>query len=341
MPQYPGKGLPGGCLKSLKYSLGPFTLDRVRDIFMEIEHPREYRENIKNPQLSEAILRYVKKEADFPKGDLTIGEFYERLAEELQYLDAKYGEELWKGDPSLQVTAWGHQLGGKMVKVVDLFTALEAIDEVVKEGEGCTQTNPDDGQGELAHFFKFVELHARRAIVKTETGYDFYSKEVPFLQERDVVNMITLEKTANYEGTAKEANLGFNVGYNDLLNGLQAAFNGRPSRVPIMLNIAKDFHNTIAHKLPNGKFACPTFEQVDLESTNADNVDNANVSNGNLAQTRTVLEANAALTAKVKQLEHQLAAARSELARAAQSEPTRARVPPANKRQTTPTPTQL
>jgi len=204
---------------------------------------------------------------DFPKNDRTIGDFYEEIVEELRYLDAQYGDELWKRTTCHQVTAWGYQLGGKMIKVVDLATALEAITEVVKEGEGFTiPTSPGDGQCELAHFFKFAELYKRKVIVRSEEGYSFDQKEIPFSQEKDVINMITLDEKIKYTGKIGVANFGFNVAYNSLLDGLEHAFDGHPSRVPMMVDIPNDFKNTMSYQLDDGHYACPTFEWVEVTS---------------------------------------------------------------------------
>jgi len=264
IPQYPGKGLPGGCLKTLNYSLGPFTPERVRKIFMRIEHPHP-RSGKVPCKLSPELDEYIKKQtADYPKDDYTIGDFYDDIIKELTYLDEKYGKALWKGDPSRQLTdpIIGRLLGGKMVKVVDLSTALEAINEVIKEGEGFSLCDPDDGQNELAHFFKFVELHARRAIVKSEGGYTFDQKEVPFSQESDVVNMITLDHKVKYTGDAEAKNNAFNLAFTSLLHGLQQGFTSSPPNVPRMDLVQKDFNITIECELENKQYACPTWEYV-------------------------------------------------------------------------------
>eukprot|EP00038_Savillea_parva_P008047 m.174322 g.174322 ORF g.174322 m.174322 type:complete len:892 (-) comp13817_c0_seq1:236-2911(-) len=262
VPKYPGQGLPGGCLASLKYALGPFSMKQV-EVFLDIEHPREASEQLINSPISKEIRAFIKKEADFPKDEQTIGQFYERIADELRYLDALYGPKLWKGDPTRQVVAWGKQLGGTTVPVTDLFTALQSIDEVVKEGEGTSVANPDDGQCELAHFFKFVELRAQKPILKSEEGYVFGPEQVPFDQKHDVLDVVHLDTPAKgrYTGAAAAANGGLTTAYSALLDGLNDAFDGKPSRVPMMVDIPKDCAFVMGCKLEGShQFACPTFE---------------------------------------------------------------------------------
>ena len=82
------------------------------------------------------------------------------------------------GDPSEQVK-WD-DLGGKyalgdLIKVTNLKTALAAIDEIVKEGEGSSPCNPYnfyEGKAQLSHYFLFkcvVEKHQLRVHLNPPT----------------------------------------------------------------------------------------------------------------------------------------------------------------------------
>ena len=89
---------------------------------------------------------------------LTIGQFYAAIADQLKAA----GEDIFTGDPARQVT---HDLGiEELVAITDLESALAAIEIIVEQGEGTTQT-PTDDEGELAHYYRFAEIYNGRLLV--------------------------------------------------------------------------------------------------------------------------------------------------------------------------------
>ena len=80
--------------------------------------------------------------------------------------DCGKNNTIFTGDPSKQVDtqqAWVH---GHTLKVYDYFTAVEAIQDIIEQGEGSSPCNPvawDTGEEkDLSHYFLFysiVETH--------------------------------------------------------------------------------------------------------------------------------------------------------------------------------------
>ncbi len=87
----------------------------------------------------------------------TIGEFYEAVGE----LMVKLGEGIFTSDVSRQVTGWidQHQLHA----VLNLKDALKAIKLIVEQGEG-TRQSPADASHELAHFYRFEQIHRHKSL---------------------------------------------------------------------------------------------------------------------------------------------------------------------------------
>ena len=84
---------------------------------------------------------------------LTIGQFYAAIADQIKALSRR--ADIFTGDQARQVT---HDLGiEELVAITDLDSALAAIEVIVEQGEGTTQT-PTDDEGELAHYYRFAEI---------------------------------------------------------------------------------------------------------------------------------------------------------------------------------------
>jgi hypothetical protein len=145
---------------------GPFiqlqraSREVMANVFMQIEQPHVGR------RLSELA-----------EGDEyeTIGQFYEAIEDGLVACDRLGG--LFTGDPARQQTeAYFGAGGGHLVKVTDLASALDAIREIVKQGEGARSAwqgyGTDRPEGpppvgtygqnrlsqELAHYYMFEAL---------------------------------------------------------------------------------------------------------------------------------------------------------------------------------------
>ena len=91
----------------------------------------------------ETLMQVEKPESDnAPAEDdhyETIGQFYKAIEEGLVMLAHELGQDgLFTGDPARQVTAdcLNYQGSGRIIAVVDLGSALEALLEIVEQGEG-------------------------------------------------------------------------------------------------------------------------------------------------------------------------------------------------------------
>jgi CDGSH-type Zn-finger protein/uncharacterized Fe-S cluster protein YjdI len=88
---------------------------------------------------------------------LTVGHLYRAIEEGFTALADRLGEaNLFIGDPSAQVGSEIATFAG-MVKVVDLASAVAAIEEIVTQGEGAP------GHSEDSHYAKFCAIRDRHA----------------------------------------------------------------------------------------------------------------------------------------------------------------------------------
>lgn len=219
VPDYPGP-LPGGVESSLIVSLAPFSIDVVKNVFMEIEEPQ-------NPNdYPETVTLFA---ANGEPG-VTIGQFYDEIKNQLIAL----GEDAFTGDPARQVQPPFPEGG----IVTDLTSALEAIDIIIDQGEG-TGTTPLAGEdGELAHYYKFAEIYYGHALIKNPNAkptdppdQQYYYGGAPItFNASEVAAIPTNPKAADYpSGSAqRHAMDNFNYTYTSLLKGLHDLFNGQP-----------------------------------------------------------------------------------------------------------------
>ncbi|MGW7098731.1 ferritin-like domain-containing protein [Streptomyces sp. NPDC054838] len=159
VPRYPAR-LPGGVLPDLTVSLRRCSVEHVRNVFMAIERPhspvavsgrRDLRileghevtlsprgdivgatpEILSAPQRFFETVRYE---------DHTIGWLYQRIATAL--IDLNRRQDLFTGDPGRQVLWPGAP--GRLYRVTDLPSALWALVEIIRQGEGTVE-NPTVG----------------------------------------------------------------------------------------------------------------------------------------------------------------------------------------------------
>jgi rubrerythrin len=250
VPAYPGP-LPGMVESQLTVPLSALTLDLVENVFMVIEEPED---PLEFPTLELAA-------------DVTIGQFYEQIAEQLRAA----GEEIFTGDPGRQV---GHDLGiEELVAITDLPGALTAIETIVEQGEGTTQ-KPTDDQGELAHYYRFAEIfHGHRLVAVAgvapdappDEQYAYDGPSIPF-DAGGVRSLVLNPTTTSYaEGTpARYANDTFNYTYTSLLKSLHQTFNGRPemlmSAVGVMESCKQQALAMGELRVSGTKLAGPSFQ---------------------------------------------------------------------------------
>ena len=216
VPIYPGP-LPGGLLAGLSVRLRRCSIAQVRDVFMAIEQPAETVEPVKSEDAAGDPLDFTK---------YTIAWFYDEIERAL--VDLSGAGAISFGNAELQVSDWTGT--GKLYVITSLEQACAAIREIKRQGEGATPFNPDDGDRELAHYYKFSEIVAGRRIVVDETGYSYTGERVPFDENRVWAMMDDPESSLLTPGSrAYILSEQFAQTYQALLNGLNRTFNGEPN----------------------------------------------------------------------------------------------------------------
>jgi hypothetical protein len=205
----------------LQVGLKKFSKDLVRDVFMEIEAPE-------NPIHFPAPLFAAVEFA-------TIGEFYRAIIEKIGEL----GDGIFTGNIARQVVTGSGFPPQQLFAVTNAATAIQALERVVKDGEGTTAL-PLDEDGKIAHYYLFEQIFRGRELVTDATapnGYSYTGPELAF-DPADVWNTPDDPKAADYpSGSAERTKVdSFNRAYSDLLRLLQQAFDGAPNKVVAAVN---------------------------------------------------------------------------------------------------------
>jgi CDGSH-type Zn-finger protein len=259
MPGYP-TNLPHGD-RSFEVSLVPFGREAL-ELFLRIERP--------SPPGAPA-------ESD---GYETIGQFYEAIELGLRELCVRLGEAtVFSGDPSRQVTgdlAYGG--AGRIVVVDGLTTALEALAEIVEQGEGTAHQEVWDGdhdmfhteREEVAHFYRFQELALGRRYRRGDTPDTGPTGDPVQVDWAGVRPMQRNPRTADRApgNPIRVAQEEFNHAYCALLHLLEQAFNGSPRLLGVatgsMYGLKAQAQALMRMPIEDGATtAGPTFEYVD------------------------------------------------------------------------------
>lgn len=219
LPGYPTT-LPHGD-RSFEVSLGSFGQEAL-ELFLRIEQPSP----VDAPAESD---RYE-----------TIGQFYAAIRAGLVTLCRRLGEEaVFTGSPARQATDQQFYGGaGRIVAVTDLSTALQALDEIVEQGEGAKHHDVWDGdhdmfhpeRDEVGHYYRFVELKAGRRFRRGDTPATGPTGDPVDIDWDGVHVMPRNPRTTDHPlGSAvRVAQEEFNHTYSALLHLLEGAFNGSP-----------------------------------------------------------------------------------------------------------------
>ena len=219
VPNYPGP-LPGGLRAGLVVRLRRLSIAQVRDIFMSIEQPHK-------------VIEPVHGQAD--KGDpvdvtrYTIGWFYDEIERSLTRLAER--DQITFGHADEQVTGW--RAGpGRLFAIQSLHDARRAIHEIKRQGEGTSSLDPDDGDRELAHYYKFAEIVHGRRLVRHGREYSYTGDVVPF-DEDGVFPMADDPNVGRLPAGSRAAILQqqFAETYQALLHGLHRTWNGEPRHI--------------------------------------------------------------------------------------------------------------
>ncbi|WP_296703456.1 ferritin-like protein [Algoriphagus sp.] len=286
IPDYPTK-LPGNIYPPVGKGKTPFKVSLLKfsqeaiDEFCTIERPSNPTKEVK-PKTSRQV---------FPKYE-SIGQFYEAIRYGLYRFKNqitkpeknKNGKTYYKfiGDESRQVGPEHYYgSGGKILKVIYFGGALEAIEEIVGQGEGVDGTIQDPdfemfGEGiEYAHYFKFQEINYGRLYHSNDTNYDKPTNSIPSGPSinrswSSVYNMKPNPKMADYKDNPQLLDLAknFNETYVTLLNNINDAVSGDPDKLVQGIALMYDLKYKALEllKIPlndgTGECAGPTFEYV-------------------------------------------------------------------------------
>ena len=259
LPGYP-RLLPHGD-PSLEVRLLPFGAEALA-LFLAIERP----------SASDAP----------PEGDAyeTIGQFYKAIELGLRDLCTSLGESaVFAGDPARQVTnKLAYQGGGDIVAVTDLDSALQALQEVVEQGEGAAGHDVWDGdqdmfhaeRDQVAHYYRFEELRLGRRYRRGDTPDSGPTGASVTVDWAGVHPMRPDPRSSDHApgSTVRAAQEEFNQTYSTLLYQLQEAFNGSPqtlgAAVGAMYRLKAQARTLMQLPLEDGSAtAGPTFEYVD------------------------------------------------------------------------------
>jgi hypothetical protein len=233
VPTYPTH-LPGTVHGSLIVPLKPFSKALLETVFMEIEEPES--------PLNFPVLGFLETAPPAR----TIGEFYNRIKKSLQQLEAG-GHSPFTGDPSRQVTTDQFDLPVSSQRVTDLPSAVVAIDYIVEQGEG-TSESPVFPPGEMAHYYRFAEVAKGRRLIPNPNATSATPRAERFMYggaavviEPGVLPLLENPRSENYaSGTPqREASDEFNRLYTQVLKTLQSAFMGKPADLSDAINMMK------------------------------------------------------------------------------------------------------
>jgi hypothetical protein len=120
---------------------------------------------------------------------------------------------------------------GRLFAILDVDSALRALDLIVIEGEG-TSTSPEADVGAIAHYYRFEQILKGRKLIRdphVAQGYSFSGSEVPF--DSSAVWPITANqklRDLDADSQAGRRARQFAYTFTKLLRALHQTFNGRP-----------------------------------------------------------------------------------------------------------------
>ena len=208
----------------------------------------------------------------------TIGQFYAAIREAMVRLDRETPGGIFTGEPARQLPASAYYgAGGQLLPIKNLGDALEAISEIVGQGEGMEGqiSDPDHllfGQDiEYAHYYRFNEVRLGRRYVPNDSPDAPPSGPPVAVCWESTLDMRPNPKMADYpEGSSLwQQTRAFNSSYMQLLDALHWTCNGRPERlrqaVPLMYELKYQAQALLQMPDGQGHRAGPSFEYVPLD----------------------------------------------------------------------------
>jgi hypothetical protein len=264
VPSYPAY-LPDG-EHDFTVDLRPFSTDAV-DTFCKIERPRRAPDAAARLVPSDTGRRMLAASPTAAGMHFySIGEFYEEIIEGVEKLAAA-DPGLFCGDPARQVgPEYFYSGGGAIIPVRDLGSARRALRFIAEQGEGL-DGGLYDGDGELAHYYRFRQLQLGRYFQEGDRP-DHPSGPQLEIDWGKVYRIKVSAKLADYPEHSELAGAAeaFNADYGEFLALLTRAFDGEPDRLQeaiwFMFRLRDGFNRLMRNPLPgtDGLHAAPTFE---------------------------------------------------------------------------------
>ena len=197
----------------------------------------------------------------------TIGDFYKATGAGFKTVAEKLGEKaLFNGDPARQVgPGYYYSGGGDLFPVVDVASALAAIDLITEQGEGSTGRIYDDA-GELSHYYRFDQINRGRFYRVNEDKADVPQGREFVVHWDEVCPVVSNPKLSMFPAGSDlhSKAVEFNELYGNFLKLIEEALNGSPDRLNAafagMFKIKQATLALIHNPLPGGGHAAPTFE---------------------------------------------------------------------------------
>ncbi len=257
VPAYPST-LPMSVSSGLVVGVEAFSIDLVQRTFMAIEHPE-------NPKHFPAI-------ADEP-AYATIGAFYAALKDKL----TEIGDTAFRPDASGQLlTPITGFKPPRLSPITNVATASAAIDLIVHEGEGTTDS-PIGGPGpqDVAHFYRFEQIVRGKQLVADDAvpqGFSFTGSPIPF-DPGGVLPITANQRLADLDphSDAGQKATEFAQTLSTLLTALHNTFAGDPTAftpargiMGALESIGEELCATeiVVDGQPTGRNAGPTWEFV-------------------------------------------------------------------------------
>jgi hypothetical protein len=249
-------------------NLAAFSKSTI-DTFLQIELPA----SLLTPQLALADAIVVP--------GVTIGVFYQRIIDDLESLCKEFTEErVFTGERRRQIGEQYYWSGeGKPIEIVDLESARRALDVVIHQGEGATDSiNAEDATyfddiGSVAHYFRFKEIAVGRFYRKDDKPQNPPSGETFPVDYTAVYPIKSNPRQTDYaEGSRLSVlNQEFNEQYSRMVGQLETAFNGTPfalydaiiDGMRVLAPIAVEMMSTPIDNDPQGRHGAPSFEWVE------------------------------------------------------------------------------
>ena len=250
--------------KAFQVSLEGFSPACVSTL-MRIEHPEK-------PQAPAQDDNYA-----------TIAQFYSAIEDGLKSLCADLGDDaVFSGDPRRQIEAGGtvYAGSGRIIAVTDLDTALQALQEIIHQGEGLDYDSIWDGdrnmfhheREEVGHYFRLQEILVGHRYKQGDTARSGPTGEPVRVDWEAVYHPVPNPRSADHErGSEIRRKMdSFNREYSEILRLLDKGFNGEPEYIARSVGAMYELRHlaTELMRIPagQGNTAGLSFEYVTAES---------------------------------------------------------------------------